>query len=75
MKYSNKPRHYAPKNTNGGLKNKNQPGGRSRTGFSLSRPNAIAGIVAAIFGKLPRRTRRVFLQQQAQLSKQHAATR
>jgi len=63
MKYSSAPRHFAPhkKVTN----NKNSPGHKSRGGMGAARKkNITAELVRLLFGKLSRRTRRVFMEQE-----------
>jgi len=62
MKYSNAPRHFAPhkKVTN----NKNYPGHKSHGGMASRRKNLAAELVRLLFGKLSRRTRRVFMEQE-----------
>lgn len=68
MKFSNKPKHYAARGK--GCPNKNQRGHRSDGGLKSNRsmPTAME-IVRMIFGKLGRRARRVFFEQQRAINK------
>ena len=69
MKMSSKPRHYAPRWT--GMDNKNHSGHRSHGGAKTPARarNLAMEFVRFMMGVLPRRTRRVYMEQEAALQK------
>lgn len=70
MKLSSKPRHFAPMKKSG-VPNKNTRGHKSHGGAKTParKSNLAMEIVRMMFGALPRRTRRVFMEQERALNK------
>jgi hypothetical protein len=69
MKYSTKSRHFAPHKKV--ESNKNRPGHRSGGGLHNNRNsrnnNIAASLIQLFFGKMSRRTRRVYMEQERAL--------